>query len=69
MRIPCIEKCVFEAASPEDTEKPMEKPVAPWLKKRSDIFAMNFQRFLQIVYTVVKVDGATPKRWLSRGPW
>lgn len=28
----------------------MEKPVAPWLKKRCDTFAMNFQRFLQIVY-------------------
>ncbi len=20
-------------------------------------------------YTIVKVDGATPKRWLSKGPW
>ena len=21
------------------------------------------------IYTVVKVDGATPKRWISKGPW
>ena len=23
----------------------------------------------QPLYTVVKVDGATPKRWISKGPW
>ena len=23
----------------------------------------------RVVYTVVKVDGATPKRWLSKGQW
>lgn len=27
-----------------------------------DYFAPN-------IYTLVKVDGATPKRWLSKGPW
>ena len=24
--------------------------------------------FVPIIYTVVKVDGATPKRWLTKGP-
>ena len=26
-------------------------------------------RVNQLLYTVVKVDGATPKRWIRKGPW
>ena len=35
--------------------------------KKKDIVIM-YNMFLN-KYTVVKVDGATPKRWISKGPW
>ncbi len=29
---------------------------------------LKLEDYEQIIYTVAKVDGATPKRWLSKGP-
>ena len=29
---------------------------------------LKLEDYEQIIYTVVKVDGATPKRWLCKGP-
>ena len=36
-------------------------------KKNGYPVARPFMEFITI-YTVVKVDGATPKRWISKGP-